>query len=221
MGRAVQLLLRSRGMDANAALAARFAAETDPRGRLVWAHYLFSMEDTTPLPWVRSAYRGSDRALARDALRLLELHPSLVADTRIEPTILGSIQNAVLDCITGRTALVDSAGAPVKDCNTRGERLPPLLQKDGLAPATVSRWKRRFTLRSHGEFLQLARSSRWNASQMAITLTPVRRIENRYYIDYAIAPGTGEGCLCGYGGSFVLVQQAGHWVAWVTGGWIG
>jgi hypothetical protein len=56
---------------------------------------------------------------------------------------------------------------------------------------------------------------------MAITLTPVRRIENRYYIDYAIAPGTGEGCLCGYGGSFELVQRAGHWVAWVTGGWIG
>jgi hypothetical protein len=221
MGRAVQLLLRSRGMDANAALTARFTAETDPRARLVWAHYLLSMEDTTPLPWVRSAYRGSDRALARDALRLLELHRSLVEDRRIEPAILGSIQNAVLDCITGRTALVDSAGAPVNGCSTRGERLPPLLQEDGLAPAAVSRWKRVFTLRSRAEFLQRARSSAWGGLQMAITLTPVRRIENRYYIDYAIAPGTGEGCLCGYGGSFELVQRAGHWVAWVTGGWIG
>jgi hypothetical protein len=220
MGRAVQLLLRARGIDANAALAGRFTSETDPHGRIVWAHYLLSMGDTTPLPWLRGAYRGSDRALATDALRLMELHARSVADTLVDPMLLGSIQNAVLDCVTGRSELADSAGASERDCSTHGEALPHALQVDGLAQSTVSRWKGTFTLRSHAEFLRRARADGWGGSEMAITLSPVRRIENRYYIDYAFAPGSGEGCLCGYGGSFVLVEQRGRWVVVQSSGWI-
>ncbi|HXJ29278.1 MAG TPA: hypothetical protein VNG35_01485, partial [Gemmatimonadales bacterium] len=221
MGRAVQLLLRARGSDAHAAFAGRFAAETDPHGRIVWAHYLLSMGDTTPLPWVRGAYRGSDRALAAEAFHLLELHTRLVADTLADPMVLGSIQNAVLDCITGRAMLTDSTGAAERACSAHGERLPRFLQQDGLAPAAVVRWEGTFTLRSHAEFLRRAQASAWSESQMAVTLSPVRRIENRYYIDYAIHPGSGEDCLCGYGGSFVLVEQGGHWVVAQSGGWIG
>jgi len=227
MGRAVNLLLRARARNPTAVLRSRFDAEQDANGRLVWAHYLLAMRDTTPLPWVRGVYRTAGGKLAADAFRLLELHAklvadtaSLVADTLKEPVTLAAIQNAVLECLTGDVALVDTAGVRETAC-VRGD-LPKLLQSDGLAPQTIEKWRASFAIRSHADFVRRARqASRWELrSEMAVIISPVRRIENRYFIDFAVVPGSGESCLCGYGGSFVLEQRNGRWVVVRSGTWI-
>ncbi len=226
MGRAVNLLLRARGMDPAAVLRGRFDAERDSNGRLVWAHYLLAMRDTTPLPWVRGAYRDAGGKLAADAFRLLELHAEgvgrgVVADTVKGGGTLVAVQDAVLSCLTGAVALVDTAGKPDGACSPDGD-LPKKLQSDGLAPQTIEKWRSRFAIRSHDDFIRSARQRpRWLLGRdMAVILSPVRRIENRYFIDYAIVPGSGESCLCGSGGSLVLEQRKDRWVVVRSGGWI-
>ncbi len=197
MGRAVNLLLHARGLDPAAVLRSRFVAEQDSNG----------LHDTTPLRWVRGAYRDAGGKLAADAFRLLELHAEgvgrgVVADTVQGGSILASLQDAVLSCLTGAVALVDTAGKPESTCSPDAD-LPKTLQSDGLAPQTIEKWRNRFAIRSHDDFIRSARQRRrWLLrGDMAVILSPVRRIENRYFIDYAIVQGSGESCLCGHGGS--------------------
>jgi hypothetical protein len=213
-------------MDPAAVLRGRFDADQDSNGRLVWAHYLLAMHDTTPLPWVRGVYRDAGAKLAADAFRLLELHAergdrAVVADTVKGGGTLASVQDAVLSCLTGAVALVDTAGKPEGTCSPDGD-LPKTLQSDGLAPQTIERWRGKFALRSHDDFIRSARQRpRWLlGGDMAVILSPVRRIENRYFIDYAFVPGSGESCLCGSGGSLVLEQRKDRWVVVRSGSWI-
>jgi len=219
---AVRLHLQAQGIDAREAFRQRFNAEPDSIGRLVWAHYLLGLGDSTPRPWLRAVYQSRHGELSADAYRLLELHKTLVADTLSPSAVVASLQDAVLECLTGGTPLADTTGHREVSCGRQGEHLPSFLQSDGLAPSVIEKWRGKFELHSRADFIKRARNGARLVADyaMALSLSPVRKIENRYYIDYAFSPGSGESCLCGNGGSFMLEQRNGNWIVVQSGAWI-
>lgn len=214
---ALRYWFRARGLDPITSFRQRFASESDPDGRLVWTRYLLSFDDTIPKSWLISlAERGG--ALSEEAYRLLEGHS--LADTVRDAAIIADLQNRLLSWLTMGTGLVDSAGKPAGDFRPHNER-PEQAQmlSEGLMPEVVEQWSHMFDIVPEDSLA--ARRDR-EGLQMALVVSPIRRISKRFYLSIDLLPWipAGEMCLCGGGTSFTVERRDGEWVVIDSGWWV-
>ncbi len=209
---AVAAWFRARGLDAATELRHRFRTDASATNRVVWSEYLVMFRDTSSLAWLRDT-ATTITATRAEAYRQLGLFPALTGDS----TIISELQNLVLEYALDNAVIQDTAGTPVRPFSAHDERPGAwYVISDSLAPDVLARWSSRVRPISTEGLTRLAADS---GLQMALRVSPVMRVVNRYTVTVALLP-FGQPCLCGGGTEFVFERRGGRWIAVSTMSWI-
>lgn len=214
--RALDLWFHARGVDAKERFLARYQGEADSVGRIVFAGFLLMFGDTTALPWLRTVAAGGKSSLANRAETLMLWHFDLTAQTIADDDLLTDVQELMLRYADLGVTLQDSAG--------RGTAFSPhderpgqhLLLAEGLTPRVRAHWKSAVEIVTREEVEARARR---DGLVMAISVSPLRRLGQRYYINVDLSP-FGQMCLCGGGTRFVLERRDNRWVVISAMSWV-
>lgn len=195
-------------------LRSRYQAETEVEGKLVWAQYLFQLDDLSPVPWVRSLGESADSTSQNLAIRVMHHWDEIFADIIRDERVLSEIQVILLRFAAGDTTLVEMDGQPVAPFAPHDERPGlNLLLIDNLTASSiveVGRKGRLITITADS----LQRRADRDGLVMALRIGPVTRIGPHYKASVFLVPRmpAGDMCLCGGGTFFTFVHQNGRWV---------
>jgi len=211
----VEQWFAARGLDARVEFRRRFQTDPLPSNRLVWARYLTGLGDSTPEAWLRTT-AAAKGPLRNAAIQQLRLKP----DSVTEDSIVTTIQDLMLDYVTGGSRLRDTLGSRLEGFIAHDESQGRwYLVTDLLAPALSARWAGRFTLMTEDSLGAIAQR---DGLQMAVVVSSVTRTADQYEVSVGLHPymRRGEMCLCGGGSNFILERRDGRWVVISLSQWI-
>ncbi len=174
------------------------------------------------MPWLRQRAAAPDSASRNRAYAVLERFRPLVQDTVRDTVLLADLQDRLLQFVTTGTGLEFARDDRYNRFSSHDERPDQrLLNIEGIVPQVLrdKRWRDRFEMLTRDSLL--ARAQR-EQIVMGYQISPVRRIEQRYYVEVDQRPYTryGAGCLCGGGSILTLEYREGRWLVVGHGSWV-